>query len=141
VLGEGDAVRALGSADFDPAREVVLGSGAALGPAPAAFDGSVRELEGRPDRRVYETRASLPAALVVLEAYRSGWRASVDGKPAEVARANVLFRGVVLPPGEHRVVLEYRPRAVLLGAAASALGLLALAAGLAFVRGSGRPAL
>jgi len=126
VLDAGDAVRTLGSADFDPAREVVLGSGTPFGAPGEPFDGLVRELERRPDRLVVETEAGAPAVLVVLEAFHSGWRADVDGRSVPVARANALFRGVVLPPGRHRVTLAYRPREVGVGLALSAAGILGL---------------
>ena len=48
--------------------------------------------------------------LVVSEVYYpAGWDATVDGEPAQIHRVDYLLRGVVIPPGEHRVVLEFDP--------------------------------
>jgi hypothetical protein len=69
--------------------------------------------------------------IVLLDSFSDGWRATVDGHPATVVRANGLFRAVRLNPGPHLVEFLYRPRAFLVGAAVSAaalamvLGLLA----------------
>jgi hypothetical protein len=62
--------------------------------------------------------------LVLLDSYSADWQVVVDGQPAEMTRANGLFRGVHLAPGRHEVTFVYRPRAFRLGAATSAAGLL-----------------
>ncbi len=49
------------------------------------------------------------ALLVISDAHDPGWRATVDDRPAEVLRADVLLKGVVVPPGRHLVRLRYRP--------------------------------
>ena len=66
----------------------------------AAYDGERVELSARADRR----------ALVVLsDVWFPGWRATVDGRDAPIERVDYLLRGVAVGPGEHRIVLEYRP--------------------------------
>jgi hypothetical protein len=62
--------------------------------------------------------------LVFLDSFSDDWHATVDGKPTPVARANGLWRAVHLTPGTHRVEFHYRPRALAVGAAISAAGLL-----------------
>lgn len=68
--------------------------------------------------------------LVVLsDAAFPGWHATVDGRPAEVLRANVLLRAVALPAGEHRVRFTYQPWTFWAGVAVTLLaaaGLIAL---------------
>ena len=39
--------------------------------------------------------------------YSSGWTAYVDGREAKLMKANVMYMGVVLEPGEHEIVLRY----------------------------------
>ena len=47
--------------------------------------------------------------LALHALYYPGWVAEIDGKPAPVLRADVLFRGVEVPPGHHRIVFRYAP--------------------------------
>jgi hypothetical protein len=61
--------------------------------------------------------------LVVLDSFSNDWRATADGAPATMVRANGLFRAVRLNPGRHVVEFVYRPRAFLIGAAASTVAL------------------
>ncbi|HZN95995.1 MAG TPA: YfhO family protein [Myxococcales bacterium] len=66
--------------------------------------------------------------LVVGDAFDPGWRVKVDGRPAEVHRANLALRAVPLGPGRHHVRMTYLPWTLWLGLAISALALVALAA-------------
>jgi uncharacterized iron-regulated membrane protein len=59
----------------------------------------------------------------LLDSFSDDWRATVDGRPANIVRANGLFRGVRLNPGPHVVDFVYRPRAFLFGAATTAAAL------------------
>ncbi|MBK8691206.1 MAG: YfhO family protein [Deltaproteobacteria bacterium] len=70
--------------------------------------------------------------LVVGEPWYPGWRASVDGRPAELLRVDLALRGVALGPGAHTVRMEYTAAPLRLGAAISgvAIALAALLAGL-----------
>ncbi|HJS58321.1 MAG TPA: YfhO family protein [Vicinamibacteria bacterium] len=118
--GEPASVNLLADAAFDPDREVIL-AGSGVEGGVADFVGQVRELSRRADRLELEVETSHRGYLVVLRTHDAGWRAFVDGAPAPLLRANVLFQGVVVPAGRHVVHLTYRPQAVLWGAGLSAL--------------------
>ena len=45
------------------------------------------------------------------DVWQPWWFADVDGAPAQMLRANVLFRAVAVPPGRHRVSFMFRPLA------------------------------
>jgi hypothetical protein len=48
------------------------------------------------------------SALVVAENFYPGWKATIDGKPATVERADLVLMGVPLPEGAKRVELTFK---------------------------------
>ena len=54
--------------------------------------------------------ASDAAFLASSEAHFPGWRAWVDGVEATLYYTNIGFRGLMIPPGNHRVVMRFEPR-------------------------------
>ncbi|MGI8913711.1 MAG: YfhO family protein [Chloroflexota bacterium] len=66
------------------------------------------------------------AYLVIKQSWYPGWRATVDGVPAPIYRADLALQAVAVPGGRHTIVVDYRPASVLVGAVLSALGALGL---------------
>ena len=56
-----------------------------------------------------QVKTSRPAFLVLNDLYYPYWRAYVDGEESEILNANILFRAVLIPPGEHEVVFRFEP--------------------------------
>jgi hypothetical protein len=71
--------------------------------------GSARMTSWRPDRIEIEVDSQQGGMLVLHETYYPGWVAEIDGKPARILRADVLFRGVEVPPGRRQVVFRFAP--------------------------------
>ncbi len=125
------------SAVLDPAFDgrhtvVTPESLSGLANAPVRRPAGSARIVGQADERM-SVRASArrPAALVLTDLHYPGWKAEVDGRPAELHRVNYLLRGLALPPGRHRVELRYEPGSFLAGRLVSLVALLALAAALA----------
>jgi len=78
----------------------------------------------RPGEYRIEADNATDAYLVLSEAYYPGWRAEVDGKPAEVFPADHLIQAIRLPPGKHVVRFVYRSRFLGLGFAVAILAAL-----------------
>lgn len=132
-----EAIRRTGKPDADLAGTVYLESQAPLetgpaGPGPAS---EAEILEDRSTRILIGTRSEGPAWLVLTDTYDRSWRAQVDGRPAEILRANGMFRAVRVPGGESRVLFTYRPLPFYAGAG---LAGLALAGGLILLYVGGR---
>jgi len=119
------AVAASLASTFDPRQAAVLEDGQ---PLPRAWDAAGAVLTARdrdPGKISFEAGLPGPGVLVVFNAWEGGWRATVDGEPAPVARADGAFQGIRLSGGEHRVELSYRPRGVAEGLALGLAGVLA----------------
>lgn len=58
---------------------------------------------------VIEVDADEAGILVLHDIHYPGWEALVDGARRPVLRANLLFRGVEVPAGRHRVEFHFRP--------------------------------
>jgi hypothetical protein len=76
---------------------------------------------------------AVPARTVGSIVQDGGWTAREGGREdLATGLARGLFLEIVLPPGEHDVVLEYSPPGFRAGCAISLLGVLALFAALAW---------
>jgi hypothetical protein len=122
--------RVLLDGSFDPRREVLLAPGPALEAgepltAESAFDGRVEVVDREPDSLELRARLSRRGFVVVTQAWDPWWKATIDGRPAPVLRANVAFRAVSVPAGDHLVTVWYRPLPVYAGVATSLAALLA----------------
>ena len=61
--------------------------------------------------------------MVVAMPYDEGWTATVDGSEAEVFRANTMFMGIHLEPGQHEVAFRYTMPILKFALAATLIGL------------------
>ncbi len=103
----------------------------------AAIDHATRDhcriVTREPQRVEMDVEVAQPGGLLVLsDLYYPGWQATVAtegvkvARPAPILRTNRVMRGVLLPPGKHRVTFSYLPTSVIWGAAMSGAAWLAL---------------
>ena len=81
----------------------------------------------RPSPERYEVSGTSPyphAYLMLNESFMPDWRASINGKPVDVLRANLRFMAIPVENGPFKVVFEYQPTGFPTGALLSGLGLL-----------------
>lgn len=96
-------------ASFDPYRIALVESAPALALTPQATSGEVR-LERYEGERLSMAATLVSNSLLVLgEKYHKGWKATVDGKSAEIVPVNHILRGVYLTPGKHTVEFRFDP--------------------------------
>jgi hypothetical protein len=119
---------------FDTSANVAVSEGVQTLPPPLAMGTSVSHYE--PGKVIIDLSAPAPhgSSLVVSENYYPGWKATVDGKPARIGRADYTLIGVELPQGVRSIELNFTSPSYERGKTitwiAIALGFLMLAAGM-----------
>ena len=76
-----------------------------------------------PERVEIQIHAERRRLLVLADSFYPGWQATVDGIPTQIFPTNILFRGVIVPAGDHRVVFRYDPPSWRAGLGLSGVGL------------------
>jgi hypothetical protein len=106
-----------------PSDTVIL---SAAGPRASGLGATLRVPEGSGDQMRVDVDARGGGYLVVADAVQSGWRAWVDGRPADLVQADHALGAVFVPVGRHEVRLRYEPEAWRLGELISGLSVLLL---------------
>jgi hypothetical protein len=83
-------------------------------------------LDYRNDSYRIRYSASSESLLRIAVPYTPGWSATVDRSPVRILATDYAFCGVIVPAGQHELLLEFRPLTFRLGAALSLLGTLAV---------------
>jgi uncharacterized membrane protein YfhO len=99
---------------FDPRRTVLLRGKqllmSTLQPRPVSLPEAATALQVYGNTEV-QVSVDTPRAgfLVLNDVWHPWWFGTVDGKPADILRANVLFRAIEVPAGKHVVRFEFKP--------------------------------
>lgn len=106
-----EVFEALDAPTFDPRRLAVIQSPVERPVVERPDTNATVTIEEHQSRRiVMEATTSRPALLVVSEVYYpAGWKATIDGKDAEIYRTNSVLRSVAVPAGKHTVVMTFDP--------------------------------
>lgn len=84
--------------------------GKASTPAPGDY---VKLAAYTPDCLTYEAKSAYGGVAVFSEIYFPwGWKATIDGKDADIARVNYALRGLHIPAGKHKVVFTFDPQSL-----------------------------
>ncbi len=119
-------LRLLSSEAFDPMQEVILDSEIAIPPM-HQLRATAKIVQYENERVTIAASADSEAILVLADSHYPGWKAFVDGKQEVIRRANLFFRAVPLPAGNHTVEFRYEPRSFTIGLVISVVTLVALA--------------
>ena len=128
-----EVLAALTDPDFDPTFEVLLEQESLSerrSPIRSFADSKILSLQDGSNRVTIRAALAAPGYLVLADTWYPGWRAAVDGEPAEILRANFAFRAVWLEAGEHTVEMIYCPTSALVGGALSLVALAVIIVGL-----------
>jgi hypothetical protein len=121
---EKETLRAMVATDFEPRATVYLPETArgrvAVSNRTECVVSGARFADNEITANVF---AKAPSLVVLSQADYHLWRATVDGQPAEILRANLAFQAVQVPAGTHRVKLVYRDPNLMIGGIISLLSL------------------
>lgn len=101
---------------IDPAREAVadkafeplIGKAAPKAPGDTIFLTSYA-----PDRLTYKAKSARGGVAIFSEIYFPwGWNAEIDGKKADIGRADYTLRALNIPAGEHEIEFTFYPRSL-----------------------------
>lgn len=90
---------------------------------------SIRLTSYAPNRLTYETNNAQDGIAAFSEIYYpDGWHVTIDGQPAELARADYILRTMHVPAGQHTIEMRFDPTSlhVTEGIAYGALALLVI---------------
>jgi hypothetical protein len=124
VPDETRVIEALADRNIDLRQELIV-----LGKVPQpktvpAVPGKVELVKYGPNNVVLNCTTAQDAFLYASEAFYPGWRAYVDGQRTEILRANLAFRAVKVPAGEHTILFRYVPVSFYAGLVLTAIGFI-----------------
>ena len=88
---------------------LALGSGKDDSVGRPESDPRIEVAPGKGNQIVLQVSTEQAALLVYSLGHYPGWQARVDGQPVAIYRTNGTLMGVPVPPGQHQIVLDYRP--------------------------------
>jgi hypothetical protein len=132
VTSDDAAIELLKSADFDSASTVLF-----VGPTlddqilgqPSPHDDIIIR-SYTPEHVVIEASLESPGWLVFTDAFYPGWQATVNDQPVDILTANILFRAIQLPAGNHIAEFTFAPQSFKIGALISGILWIGLITGL-----------
>ena len=95
--------------DFDPRRTVLLDRDPPPLPTGPLGQNSVAIRDYGTTTVTLAAETARGGYLVLNDVWHHWWQVEIDGQRAELLRANVLFRAVVVPPGKSTVRFVFRP--------------------------------
>lgn len=106
-IADGEAsLIALAEGQVDLRSTVILAKEPAVKPVPGD-SAEVSIVRWKPKEIALAVELDRPGIVVISEAYYPDWKATVDGAPAEILRANHAFRALALAAGRHEIVMRY----------------------------------
>lgn len=131
------ALEKLRSPDFDPHKEAVVEEPVSFQPGSNVLQVSMSVVGQNPGMVRVISRTNKDAVLIFSENYFPGWECNIDGKSANIFRANYTFMGAVIPAGEHTVSFKFSPPEFTWGMRIFVIGLLSWVAIFFFTARSG----
>ncbi len=115
VADEVSLAKILEDPQFDPRTSAVTTDEITQEFVPTSLSSKVEIVNHGDDQVIIQTSTDEPNFLVIADTYDPGWRATIDGQRTNIYSVNGALRGLIVPAGNHRITMLYRPTAFVLG--------------------------
>jgi hypothetical protein len=89
--------------------------------------GTIQLTQYEPNHLKYDYQAKRKQLVVFSDIYYpKGWKLLIDGKEADLFRANYVLRAAVIPGGSHKIEMKFEPKSYFMGSKISNYSSLAL---------------
>ena len=124
VPDEKSMVEALADRSIDLRQELIVLGQVPQPNVPPTAPGKVELVRYEPNNVLLNCKTAQDTFLYASDAFYPGWRAYVDGQRTEILRANLAFRAVKVPPGEHTIWFRYVPISFYAGLVLTVIGFI-----------------
>ena len=104
--------------DFDPANQVILDEQFNQNIDNKTFSGAgeISLVSYHPEKLIYKSSSDQEQFAVFSDIfYQPGWKSYVDGQESEHFRVNYILRGMIIPPGDHKIEFSFKPPSYAIG--------------------------
>ncbi|HLF19239.1 MAG TPA: YfhO family protein, partial [Bacteroidota bacterium] len=116
VAGGLEILRKISAASFDPRDVAYFQNDPRIEITPPSNGASVKIVRyGIQDLELNVTATGNNLLFLSETYYPKGWKAFIDGKETQIYCLDYLFRGVVIPPGDHKLEMRFEPGSFSLG--------------------------
>ena len=112
---------------FDPRTKIAISSD--LDIKTVTGIGSAEIISYTPSQVKIRTKTDGDEILVLADQFDEGWQAKIDGKETLISSANLIFRAVKIPAGNHEVIFTYYPKSFDIGLKVSLISILLIILG------------
>lgn len=98
--------------DFNPETTAIVNKRFAKQLPDKTGYGAVKLIKHESNRVEYISQAYQEGTVVFSEIYYPGWKAFIDGRKAEIGRANYVLRALSVPAGSHKIEFIFDPKSI-----------------------------
>jgi hypothetical protein len=108
------AIQTILTPSFNEGKRIVLSEDPNITPS-SSLSSSLKIIDYQPNKIEINSQTDKSALLFISDNYYPGWRVFVDNEEKKILKADYAFRAVVLPKGNHKVIIYYDPDSFKIG--------------------------
>lgn len=93
---------------FNPGKEALLSKSLQISSITGKGEATITDYS--PNTVKIKTKTQKDELLILADQYEEGWRVKIDGTETKLSPANLIFRAVKIPSGQHEIIFYYWPK-------------------------------